>query len=225
MKKVLLPVLVLLVAFACSKDEPAVPALDVSPKIIEKDAAEVVVDVHVTSNVDWSAATPASDWISISPASGSGNGTIKVTLAANESLNPRTGKITVKGEGKEEVIEVEQEGASKEAFFIDSKWEMVSQNSGEEGYDDLVGTILELNSDKSAVAILDIDMDGVQITSVEGTWNFDGDKLKIEAMLGELPLDLIFDITEVTDTGMTCQMGVNVQLLPQEGIEVVFKKI
>ena len=224
MKKVLLPVLVLLVAFACSKDEPAVPALDVSPKIIEKDAAEVVVDVHVTSNVDWSAAT-ASDWITISPASGSGNGTIQVTLVENGSLNPRTAKITVKGEGMERVIEVEQDGASKEAFLIDSKWEMISQNSGEAGYDDLVGTILELKSDKSAVAIMDIDMEGVQITRVEGTWKLEGDKLKIEGMLGELALDLTFDITELSDTGMTCRMDVNLPLLPADGLVVVFKKI
>ena len=65
--------------------------------------------VHVTSNQSWSVVV-AEAWMTVSPTSGFGNGTITVVVAPLMSTRPRTGNITIKAEsGKMVVIEVKQQ--------------------------------------------------------------------------------------------------------------------
>ena len=54
-------------------------------------------DITVTSNTDWTA-TESLDWASVSPASGSGDGTVTVTVDGNIAFGARSGTITIGGE-------------------------------------------------------------------------------------------------------------------------------
>lgn len=167
---------------ACSKDEtPSVPALDVNVKQIEVEAEGKTVDVSVSSNVSWSVSSSASAWCTVSPQSGSDNGSFHVKIEPNPTLSSRDAKITIKGEGLEKTINVEQEAASKEDLLSGSTWEMISQGSGDENYNDLVGTIIELKADKSTVATMNLEIEeGVFLDKIEGTWSISGDVISIE---------------------------------------------
>ena len=222
MKKLLFPVILLVALAACSKEE-IVPALSLSRTNIEIGAAGGDIDVNVTSNVSWSASSSASGWATVSPASGDGNGSVKITIAENGSLNQRDGKVTVKVEGIEIVIEIEQDGQSKEEFLSGSKWELTTQNSGASDYDDLIGTILELKADKSALALMNIDLGGVQVDRMEGTWTLDGETIKILAELMGIPASLSFEIKAMSDNLMECIMSDNIGFIP-EPFSVVLKK-
>ncbi|WP_034228610.1 BACON domain-containing protein, partial [Aquimarina pacifica] len=50
----------------------------------------------VTSNVNWTV-SENSNWVSITPTSGSDNGTISITAAENTNTTTRTATITVSG--------------------------------------------------------------------------------------------------------------------------------
>ena len=64
----------------------------------------------ISSNTSWSVSSNVS-WLSISPSSGSNNGTITVTAAANTSSSQRTATITVSGTGAtSQTINVTQDG-------------------------------------------------------------------------------------------------------------------
>ena len=62
-----------------------------------------------TSLLDWTVTSSATSWLTVSPASGSFNGTITVTALANTSEEERTGTITVSGAGITHTINVIQE--------------------------------------------------------------------------------------------------------------------
>ena len=53
--------------------------------------------VQVTSNVDWSVQGP--DWVTLSTASGNGNGSVTLTAKANDSGSARVGAVTFAGGG------------------------------------------------------------------------------------------------------------------------------
>jgi hypothetical protein len=53
---------------------------------------------NVTSNISWTV-TSSQSWLSVSPASGSGNGTIIITAQANPTASIRTAIVTVVGSG------------------------------------------------------------------------------------------------------------------------------
>ncbi|AUS04532.1 chondroitinase-B domain-containing protein [Pseudotamlana carrageenivorans] len=68
--------------------------------------------VNVSSNVSW-AVTDNQSWITVSPSSDSGNGTINVTVQENTADSERSGTITVSGSGvSNQTIQVTQEAAS-----------------------------------------------------------------------------------------------------------------
>ena len=66
--------------------------------------------VTVTSNLNWTASTTA-NWITISPSSGSNNGSFSVTVDANPTDNNRTGTVTVSGGNLSRTLTVIQEAA------------------------------------------------------------------------------------------------------------------
>jgi hypothetical protein len=73
---------------------PDTESLTVSLSALDFIAAGETLSIDVTANVNWTVSKDAA-WISISPASGSNNGTINVTTAANTETSPRTGTVTI----------------------------------------------------------------------------------------------------------------------------------
>lgn len=63
--------------------------------------------VSVTSNYDWTVSCPEA-WVSISPASGTGNGSFKITVAENKTFEARSATVTVKANDKTATVKVSQ---------------------------------------------------------------------------------------------------------------------
>ena len=116
MKRILLSLLPLMAAFfltvSCDptkKNNPEVQdTLTVSPTSIDFEAEDASTKlVYVTTEKDWTAA-PSAAWIHLEKTSGTGKGTLAVTVDANLGED-RTGSITVKG-SKTETVSVSQRG-------------------------------------------------------------------------------------------------------------------
>lgn len=115
MKRTLISILAslaaLLVLFSCdpTKNNPEVQdTLTVNPTSLEFEAEDASTKlVYVTTEKDWTA-TPSANWIHMEKTSGSGKGTLAVTVDANTGED-RSGSITVKG-SKTETIAVSQKG-------------------------------------------------------------------------------------------------------------------
>ena len=74
----------------------------------------------VTSNIAWTASIDNPSWLSISPTSGSTNGSITVTAAANATRTTRTGTLTVIGGGLTKTLTITQDGLPSGAVLINS---------------------------------------------------------------------------------------------------------
>ena len=85
-------------AVQCAQSYNSSTNLSVSPTSLSYTAAGESKTVTVSSNVSWTATSSAS-WLTISPASGSNNGTITAVAAANTATSQRTATITVSGNG------------------------------------------------------------------------------------------------------------------------------
>ena len=66
----------------------------------------------VSSNADWAVSVPNSDWLTLSPVSGKGAGSVTVTVAANAATEARSLELTVTAEGLTQTVTVSQEGAA-----------------------------------------------------------------------------------------------------------------
>jgi len=217
--------LAIIMMMACSEDEKAAPELDVSIRQIEMTAEGGNADVNVTSNIGWTVSSSSSDWCKVFPTSGNGNGTFKVTVDPNMLLENREATISVKGEAIEKTINVVQDAASFEDILI-GRWEMTAQNSGDSNYDDLIGMIVEINENKSAKVILNIEIPGVgMVDEIAGTWKLENDQLDISGEIMDIPAVLFLKIDQSTEKLINCHMGINLPgLFPPEGIPVVFAK-
>ena len=63
--------------------------------------------ISVTSNVDWAVSCPDA-WVTVSPASGTGNGSFKITVTANDKFEARSSTVTVKAGDKTASVRVSQ---------------------------------------------------------------------------------------------------------------------
>ena len=72
--------------------------------------------VNVTSNVSWTASSNAL-WCSVSPSSGSNNGTLSVNWSANIGTSQRPATVTVSGGGITRYFYVTQAGASVSSYL------------------------------------------------------------------------------------------------------------
>ena len=63
--------------------------------------------VSVTSNADWTVTCPDA-WVTVSPASGTGNGSFKITVAENKTFDTRSSTVTVKAGDKSSSVKVSQ---------------------------------------------------------------------------------------------------------------------
>lgn len=87
------------------------PVLTVTPEAVSAEVAGGTFDVTVSSNVEWTVTIPEdAAWITADKVSGEGNAVVKVTVASNETINPRDAKLTVAGGEFTIEIPVEQKG-------------------------------------------------------------------------------------------------------------------
>jgi len=88
------------------------PQLSASPLVINVSPPAGTATINVSSNLAWTA-TESSSWFSISPLSGSNNGTITVTYNQNTTTSARSGSIIISAPGVPNVIiTVNQAGAT-----------------------------------------------------------------------------------------------------------------
>ena len=67
----------------------------------------------IKSNIAWTVSS-SQDWCSVSPKSGSGDGSVSVRVDENTSISERTATITVQSEAGDQTVKVIQSGASPE---------------------------------------------------------------------------------------------------------------
>ena len=99
--KSFMAMLAIATAFAftgCSDDETdstAVdPTIELSTSTLAFTQAEETKTVDVTSNADWKAEVPAdASWVTVTPASGNGNKTVNVAVAANATGAARYAEV------------------------------------------------------------------------------------------------------------------------------------
>ena len=90
-----------------SLSQPAAPYLTLDKSSLTFGKTGSTASVSVTSNSSWTASSNAT-WCTVSPTSGSNNGTIKVTTTTNNSGANRSATITVKWGTKTSTITVSQ---------------------------------------------------------------------------------------------------------------------
>ena len=88
------------------------PSLSVSPTSLSFVSNGSTLPVAVTSNTNWTVSSSAS-WLTVSPASGSNNGSVSVNATANTSSSSRTATLTFKATGvTDKTVSVTQAGRS-----------------------------------------------------------------------------------------------------------------
>lgn len=84
--------------------------LSVSPATLEFTYMSGTKDISITSNDSWTVSSNQS-WCTVSPASGSKDGTVKITVSANESTSARSATVTITGANSgSKTISVTQSG-------------------------------------------------------------------------------------------------------------------
>lgn len=86
-----------------------VPSLKVTPTVMTVPIAGSSATVNVTTNQSW-AVTKNQTWITVAPASGTGDGSFTLTAGANTGIGPRSGVVTVTAAGLTRNITLTQLG-------------------------------------------------------------------------------------------------------------------
>ena len=95
-----------LLVLACTPT--VIPELSLSDLAANFDASgSPEKSISVTSNVDWTVSCPDA-WVTVSPTAGSGNGTFKITVTANDKFEARSSTVTVKAGDKTASVRVSQ---------------------------------------------------------------------------------------------------------------------
>ncbi len=85
------------------------PSLLLDKEALDAEAEGGAFDVTVTSNAAWTVTIPAdAAWVTADKASGTGNGTVKFTVAANETFDARDAEVTFTYEGQKKTVKVHQ---------------------------------------------------------------------------------------------------------------------
>ena len=117
-----------LLLFACEKP-PKEITLSVSDKSVSFETAGGDKTVTVTCNDAW-AVNSTADWLTISPKSGTDNGSFKITATANNSFDVRSADITVTAGDKSQAIKVNQLSLSP-SLLIDPTATEITHEGGE----------------------------------------------------------------------------------------------
>jgi hypothetical protein len=101
--------------------QPVPPSLAVSANSLDFSSSGGQKTFTVSSNVSWTASSNAISWLTVSPASGSNNGTIIITAQTNTTVYERIGIITVSGGGIKQTITVlqspDEESANRDISY------------------------------------------------------------------------------------------------------------
>ncbi|GEM_PF-3467857 len=230
MKKVLfLCVLLSSLSFiACGDDDDPKPELDVAKGEVPFEAAAGETTVNVTSNTDWTATSDATDWCTVTPPSGTNNGTITIKVTANPEMRDRSATVTVKSTTLEKKITVKQDPASLEALLV-GEWEIIDQTHPEPAFDVMEGITFEFNADKTAVAVIDriLTPELPEIGTLEGTWSVSGMVLTFSSeIVAGLPIAITCEIDNISADAFTCTMKTSMPgLLPPDGLPIVVEKV
>jgi uncharacterized protein (TIGR02145 family) len=102
----------------CAEDDPTnpivgdpTPELSIAPASINATAAAGSYSITITSNVSWTATTTA-EWLTLSPASGEGNGAVTVNVTGNTTVEARNATITVAAGTLTETVTLVQAGVN-----------------------------------------------------------------------------------------------------------------
>ena len=110
---------ILAMASSCAKEEASLSVGTSELSFTQQGGSQ---QISVSSNQSWTV-TSSGEGFSVSPASGTGNGSITVTASPNQGYDSRTGRITVSAGGLSESISLVQ--AQKDAITIDgSEYEL-----------------------------------------------------------------------------------------------------
>ena len=115
----------------------ASPSLSVSPATLSFGSGAGNSTVTVTSNISWSV-TDNQTWISVSPTSGSNNGSFTVSVTSNGGAS-RSGTVTVSGSGLSQNLSVSQSGATGDVWLeaecgtVGSLWNTSASGSASNG--------------------------------------------------------------------------------------------
>lgn len=110
--------LMLLVFVPGCKEEEEISFYKVSPMTLDAGDEGITTTVEINSNSDWRL-TSSSSWIRFSPMSGSGSGTVEVTISKNTGTSGRTGTLVVHGTSGASVATVSISQAGPE-FKVDN---------------------------------------------------------------------------------------------------------
>ena len=95
-----------LLVLACTPT--VIPELSLSDLAANFEASgSLEKSIGVTSNVDWTVSCPDA-WVTVSPTSGTGNGSFKITVMANDKFEARSSTVTVKAGDKTASVRVSQ---------------------------------------------------------------------------------------------------------------------
>jgi hypothetical protein len=90
--------------------ESPASVLEVSPSSVTFPASGGIQNISVSSNISWGASENVS-WLSLSGASGNGDGSFIINAVSNTSSTSRSATVTVSGDNMSRTIAVTQEGA------------------------------------------------------------------------------------------------------------------
>ena len=226
MKKVLFLGVLLALLTACgSDDDDPVPALSVSTGEVTLEAGDVETTIDVKANSTWNVSSAATDWCTVSPASGTNDGQFTIKVTANPDMQDRSTTVTVKSPTLEKVITVKQDPASLESL-LEGKWILKDQTGPEPAFDVMIGITLELNADKSAVAVIDRNVTPeLHIGTLEGIWSISGQTLTLSSTIMDIPTNITFEIGQVSADTFQSSMKISIPgLLPADGLPVIINR-
>jgi len=126
----LFPLVLFQLFVACGKEETA--ELSVTPLTMNVGADGGTSNLNITSNTNWSISDNA-DWITVSPANGSGNSIVTVTYLKNSTTDPLSASITITGTGIEAVVVTVNQSAGEEPL-INISWTRKADLPVERGF-------------------------------------------------------------------------------------------
>lgn len=91
--------------------------LTASPATLSLTAAASSGSVAISSNVSWSASDDQS-WLTLSPASGTNNGSLTLTATSNTTTSARTATVTVTGGGITRTVAITQAGTTSSTLSV-----------------------------------------------------------------------------------------------------------
>ena len=145
------------------------PALSVSPtsKSIVADGENF--DITVSSNIAWK--VTAESWIILSQPTGTGNGTVTATCAANPNITQRTGTITFSGAGVSHQTITVTQAAKAISFSVSPGSQSVAPISGTTTFNVAANTTWSASETENWLSIAQAGTNGNGIITVTYTAN------------------------------------------------------